>query len=72
MTVIMKINSIQIGPFQGFQKLRVGSGYKKAYVRELAYELKSYEVYLRAATFVICTFIIQINRWEKVEGLKLL
>ena len=31
MTVIIEINPIQIAPFQNFQKLRVGSGYKKAY-----------------------------------------
>ena len=32
MTVIIKVNTIQIGPFQGSQKLRVGTGYKKVYV----------------------------------------
>ena len=29
MTLIIKINPIQIGSFQGFQKLRVGSSYKE-------------------------------------------
>ena len=32
MTIIIKINPIQIGNFQGFQKVRVGRGYKEAYV----------------------------------------
>ena len=32
MTVIIKVNPIQTGPFQGSQKLRVGVWYKKAYV----------------------------------------
>ena len=32
MAVIIKANPIQIGPFQGFQKLRVERLYKKAYV----------------------------------------
>ena len=32
MTLITKVNLIQIGPFQGFQNLRVGSGYKECYV----------------------------------------
>ena len=32
MTVIIKVHTIQIGTFQGSQKLRVGTGYKKVYV----------------------------------------
>ena len=32
MAVIIKVNPIQIWPFQGSQKLRVGRVYKKAYV----------------------------------------
>ena len=31
-TVIIKVNSIQIGPFEGSWKLRYGRGYKKFYV----------------------------------------
>ena len=42
MTVTIKINPIQIGPFQGSQKLRVQRGYKEAYVdvREMRLEKK--------------------------------
>ena len=32
MIAIIKVNTIQIGLFQGSQKLRVGRGYKKVYV----------------------------------------
>ena len=32
MTIIINIYPIQIGNFQGFQKVRVGRGYKEAYV----------------------------------------
>ena len=32
MAVIIKVNPIHIGSFQGSQKIRVGRGYEKAYV----------------------------------------
>ena len=40
MTVAIKVNHIQIGPFQGSQKLRVETGFIKAYadVREMRLE----------------------------------
>ena len=40
MTVALKVNPIQIGPFQGSQKLRVETGFIKAYadVREMRLE----------------------------------
>ena len=40
MTVAIKVNPIQSGPFQGSQKLRVERGFKKDYVdvREMSLE----------------------------------
>ena len=42
MTVTITVNAIQIGPFQGSQKLRVERGYKEAHVdvREMRLEKK--------------------------------
>ena len=40
MTVIIKVSTIQIGPFQDSQRLRVGREYKKVYIsfREMRLE----------------------------------
>ena len=71
MTVIIKVSTIQIGLFQGSQKLRVWRGYKKVYVgfREIRLEkiwkrLKNTKIEHQFNQISLTSTIIIRNFWS--------